>query len=727
MLIALLALSTPLPAQEPVGGWHRPIWSIDSEAGQPLEVTPLVDFNGDGIDDAFVKHGTRGELVSGATGLPLIVQQIPLGSAVAYAEDLNGDGAPDLIVGEPNYMEAMTVVTGRITAWSGATLQPLWRRVGEDGDRLGENVEFVDADGDGLPDLRAQRSAAATTRAMTLRGVDGLPLWSIRNSGFDFGGWIPDLNGDGVEDFLLGRANHLACLDGHTGAQLWTNAQYVSGSNKWSSAFVAELNGQPGLELCLGIRDFQQSGSGERGAIQVFDVATGLRLWEVRAWVTYTDLAEQLHLVDADGDGDQEVLSASRTQIVQLDGGTGSELWQREVTSSHLVDGIYSGDQDADGVLDIVVHRRGFPGSLQAYGGVDGQTLWRYDGRTQDEQFEQVIQEDLNLDGTPDYLAASPEASGLIHRGGSVRVINGATGTVLWARGGALRETRLGLRAMLAELDGQAGIDVVLLGAPDTGINPETGYLGVHGASGMRLWGIQIEPRNRLDEVWTPVDLEGDGSEDLLILGSLFDLSLSRSMLLSGEDGIPTWEHRVNSTGLASGLSWVATLSDADGDQLNDLLWLRRTPDGRSILELVSGADLDWQAGMSASQNQVSVAQGGTLQLQLAMPPASARHFYQVLASITGSGPSEVIGLQVPLSQDVALTRTLSGLDFGILRPQIGRLDAASQATVDFVLAPGQFGAGLVGRTLYLAAITQPTPSVAPERSTQAVAIQLLP
>lgn len=727
MLIPLLALSAPLPAQEPVGGWHRAIWSIDSEAGQALDVTPLVDFDGDGIIESFVRHGTRGELVSGATGLPLVVQQVPLGVAHAHAQDLDGDGAPDLILGEPQYVGSKSLMTGRITAWSGATLQPMWRRVGQEGDRLGEAIQFVDANGSGLPDLRAIQGAASTSSATTIRGTDGEVLWSIRDSGYAFADWIPDLNGDGVDELLLGRANDLACHSGRTGTSLWSSSQYVSQAKKWSTVLIGELNGQPGLELCLGIPGYKPLGGAKRGAVQVFDAATGVRQWEVRAWVTYEDLAENLYLVDADGDGNQEVLSASKFQIVQFDGNSGSERWRRAFTEPFEIREFFAADQNSDGELDLVLHRQGFPGSMQAVSGTNGVDIWRYDGRTHDEQFERVIASDLNLDGTQDYLAISPEASGLTHRGGSVRAIHGLTGSVLWARGGALPETRLGLRAMLAELDGNPGKDVLLLGAPELGVNPETGYVGVHGASGAKLWSSALEPRNRDSETWDLVDLQGLGKQDLLILGGESPRLSTRSLMLKGGDGDLAWAHRLSSTGLPSGAALLTVVHDSDGDQVRDLLWLRRLPDGRTILELVSGADLAWQSGLSASGDQLSVSAGGTLQLQIEMPSDSARHFYQLLASVTGMGPTEVIGLQVPLSDDVALMRTLSGLDQGILRPQIGRLDAASQASVDLVLAPGQFGSSMVGRTLYLAAITQPTPSVAPEHSTQAVAIQLLP
>lgn len=726
MLLPLLALSAALPAQEPVGGWHRPIWSIDSEAGQVLDVTPLVDFDGDGIVEAFVQHGTRGELVSGATGLPWIVQQVPLGVARAHAHDLDGDGAPDLILGEPDYMEAMTVATGRITAWSGANFQAMWRSIGKDGDRLGEGLSFVDVNGDGLPDLRAMRIASASARATALRGNDGNPLWSVRDPGYDLGDWIPDLNGDGVDELLIGRAGGLACFSGATGNQLWTSNQYHAQSQRWSSALVGELDGQPGLELCLGTASFRSGGTND-GIIQVFDAQTGMRRWEVQAWVVYEDLAENLTLLDADGDGDLEVLSAARKQLVQFDGATGLELWRRDHSHADPAETVYLSHQDGDGILDAVLHHRGRRGFLEAYSGKNGQVLWYYEGRTSDEGFAHVLPVDLDQNGIQDYITASPDASGLTRRGGSVRAINGETGTLFWARGGALENSRLGAAAMLAELDGQPGLDLVLRANPLVGTNPETGYLGVHGLSGAKIWDAALEPRNRDSETWDFVDLQGAGMQDLLILGGESPTMSTRGLMLQGADGGIAWAHRLKSTGHASGAVLITAVHDANGDQLRDLLWLRRLPDGRTILELVSGADLAWQSGLSASGDQLSVSAGGALQLQLDLPSDAARHFYQVLASVTGTGPTEVIGLPVPLSDDVALMRTLSGLDQGILRPQIGRLDAASQASVDLVLAPSQFGASLVGRTLYLAAITQPTPSVAPERSTQAVAIQLLP
>ena len=153
MLISLLTLVSMAPAQEPVGGWHAPIWSIDSDLGQGVQAKPLVDFDGDSVPEVFVQHGTVGELVSGATGLALIRQQVPFGGAHAEAADLDGDGAPELVLFEPDYSEAGLTQCGRITAWAGAPLQPLWRARGEQAqDQLGRKAELVDMSGDGLPE-----------------------------------------------------------------------------------------------------------------------------------------------------------------------------------------------------------------------------------------------------------------------------------------------------------------------------------------------------------------------------------------------------------------------------------------------------------------------------------------------------------------------------------------------------------------------------------------------
>ena len=515
MLISLLTLVSMAPAQEPVGGWHAPIWSIDSDLGQGVQAKPLVDFDGDSVPEVFVQHGTVGELVSGATGLALIRQQVPFGGAHAEAADLDGDGAPELVLFEPDYSEAGLTQCGRITAWAGAPLQPLWRARGEQAqDQLGRKAELVDMSGDGLPEVRQLRGIAGASAAIVLDGRTGQRVWSHRGLAYDWLDWCPDLDGDGIDEVLLGRQSGLAALNGADGQLLWQSSSYFNQSVRWDSLTVGELDGTAGLELCIGVPRYRPSGASNPGAIQVVQAESGILAWEQKASVQFDRMAEQIVLTDRNGDGREEVLSLSTEQAVLFDGGNGNAIWTRSLDSVGKPHEILLFDLTGDQRLDFVTWRLQTPGFLEAFDGVSGASLWRVDANLAEESFRNGLQTDLDGDGVTDFLVASPEATVQSIWNGVVRAISGANGQALWGLTGTSNFSRMGQRLALAELDGTPGPEVLVQAPGPPNSSPDSGLYAVDGASGQQLW-FSPQPAISVDyEQWTIADLDHDGAED---------------------------------------------------------------------------------------------------------------------------------------------------------------------------------------------------------------------
>lgn len=133
------------------------------DAGSPATTPPLFirDPRGD-----FILVGTRGGLTALTAdeltplGMVAIKDDVPRGTLAA--EDLNGDGSPEVI---------MMTERGRVIAVSGAEGKILWEAsVGNEG----QSVAFADVDGDRVLDVVL---AGGQSFALALSGRDGSVVW----------------------------------------------------------------------------------------------------------------------------------------------------------------------------------------------------------------------------------------------------------------------------------------------------------------------------------------------------------------------------------------------------------------------------------------------------------------------------------------------------------------------------------------------------------------------
>ncbi len=186
------------------------------------------DLNGDGVPDLIVGasgtnpgHGAA-YVYSGRTGARLFRINGERGNAafgqffVAGVGDMNGDGVPDLYVGDyasnnagqaGGFAAVYSGVDGaRLHAWRGAA-----------GEGMGPGRSAGDVNGDGVPDIivgnyTSSDGAPAAGKVQVFSGATGKRLRTVtsttpnENLGFDAVG-IGDTNGNGTPDFLVSAAN----------------------------------------------------------------------------------------------------------------------------------------------------------------------------------------------------------------------------------------------------------------------------------------------------------------------------------------------------------------------------------------------------------------------------------------------------------------------------------------------------------------------------------------
>jgi hypothetical protein len=326
--------------------------------------------------------------------------------------------------------------------------------------------------------------------------------------------FTPDMDGDGLPDFLVGAPNNYLRNSRPGRALLYSGAtngliREFDGDTPFDGfgAIVANLgdvdgDGVPDFAFAAPHRDWDVAGV-PQGAVFVYSGAGNL----IRS---YTSIAQDgkvgeamTTLGDIDGDGANDLvysdLNAGARTIFVVSGATGATIWSvRDTTFDFGFAVGRTGDTDADGVEDFAVCDAAYGGHVHVYSGSTGSKLFTFAADVA------IVRPagDVDLDGHADLILCKLGS-------GKVPVVSGATGTALYTFTG---NYFLGYDvSATGDFDGDGHNDlVVVLGK--TRANPDSLFLhsGVNGAL------LQRFDLGGITKIDATADFDGDGVADFL-------------------------------------------------------------------------------------------------------------------------------------------------------------------------------------------------------------------
>jgi hypothetical protein len=587
------------------------------------------DFDGDGYADLAVSERSystgRGRVhlylgsptgVTSAGTLTSGMNQDSSGCGAGLAAtDVNNDGYADLVVGCPEWDDALTnqgMAMMFVGSASGLNSSPSWswtNTSGEAGANFGEDIAAIgDVNGDGYMDVAGSAfqdggSNKGVSRVFygTSSGLPGSPSWS--ETGTQASEWFGryasggDLNGDGFSDLVLlaprytdgetveGRISVFWGSGSGLGSTPWTEESDVSLAQPSGVSAGCDHNGDGYADFLYYTADAE---SPKTGNVWVFHGR------ESTPWsgITLTGEEENVQwgrsaacVADLNGNGVDDIVVSARytdneTGSIHVFEGIGDlPLAVGSGTIAAPVDGTdfglavaWAGDVDGDGYDDALIGAPGVDdghtdeGAAYLYlGSSDGPVAtpsWTVQGEANDVALGSAVASagDIDGDGYPEVLIGAP---GAISGTGEVRVYRGGesglSDTPDWSTTGEANGWEFGDALGRGDFNADGFSDVVIgaRGANSKG-RVEVRYGGKEGLSSSADWSADGDNANASfgQALWGQGDLNGDGYTDLVVGAPFYSNEESNEgavyIYFGGPDGL-------------DGVGWMVEGGEADG------------------------------------------------------------------------------------------------------------------------------------------------------------------
>jgi hypothetical protein len=534
-----------LPAHLSVTPGRISIWIDDTRATYPLLVDPIV------ITPDWVIESDQ----VGAR----------LGTSVATAGDVNGDGYADVIVGVPGYDGAYSKLNaGRAYVYygsaAGLSLSPDWFVEGTWQETwLGASVSTAgDVNNDGYDDviIGAPGRGYVYIYHGSSAGLPANPNRTLSAAELGFGSTVGpagNVNRDQYADvFVVTSSSSLIRVYHGSSTGVGTTAQWSGTGNAAAAVGGGLVVGQPNYS----------NGQTEEGQVLFYPgSSTGLGAssgWHYESNVAGARLGHSVALAgDVNGDGFDDVIvgAPGYTNGQRGEGralvfhgpfssvSSGALAWTAESDQEDAAFGYAvgtAGDVNGDGYADVIVGAPGFDGGqlnegrvFVYYGssaGLGGLPQWTAEGGRTDAALGHAVgmAGDVNGDGYGDIIAGAPGFDNGQTDEGRAYLFPGSSPVITdhqWsAEGGAPGDEFGRSVATAGDVNGDGYSDVVV-GAPfnsENGVEAGKVYVYYGGPLGLSLtpaWTALGEAENdgfgRV--VGTAGDLNGDGYDDLVV------------------------------------------------------------------------------------------------------------------------------------------------------------------------------------------------------------------